>query len=251
MSTKTTESMFLKITKYTLKGLGLLLVFGTIIFFLWRVFSSGNPKELERLTPNAPLRDAVLAAEEAESDLTIWTQYQKDSITSVVDKNYGYFAITDAKFIDEAGQVQVLFRYNNITIRHLQEDYGLPAMPDRDEELYDVTLYVVYDLTPENTEDNAGNIPEAVHGVRYHASFSKADRKNLYNYRKLVFDGVDLTPEEHPILAVYVDIYYKEDIDYTKDSYGTLPIYFYDGEKEAYEPGKKEMAAIRNYKDAD
>ncbi len=247
MSKKTTESTFLKITKFTLKALGLILVFGTIIFFLWRVFSSGNPSKLEDLTPNAPLRDAALAAEARGKTLAVLTQYQKDNITSVPDKNYGYFGVTDAKFIPDADQVQVLFRYNNSTIRHLKEDYALSEMPDRDDELYDVTLYVVYDLTPDITSDNAGNIPEAVRGVRYHATSTVADKKNLYNFRKLVFDNVDLTPEEHPILAVYVDFYYVGDLNYEKDAYGTLPLYFYDSEWETYEPGRKEMEAIRAF----
>ncbi len=254
MSIKAPTVSISSILKFILKAIACLVVFGTIIFFIWRVFSSGNPKALERLTPNGPLRDALVAAE-AETDpasgeggtLTVWTQYQKDSITSVPDKNYGYFGITDAKFIPDADQVQILFRYNNSTIRHLKEDYALDEMPNRDDELYDVTLYVVYDLTPDILTDNAGNIPEAVRGVRYHATTSTADKKNLYNYRKLVFDGVDLTPEENPILAIYVDFYYIGDIDYEKDSYGTLPIYFYDAEWEVYEAGSKELAAIRDY----
>ncbi len=248
MSIKTTESPFLKISKFVLKAVGLVAVFGTIVFFLWRVFSSGNPKEMERLTPNAILHDAYVAAEAGEGEgLTVWTQYQSDYITSVPDKNYGYFAITDAKFIPEADQVQILFRYNNSTIRNLKEDYNLAEMPDRDDDLYDVTLYAVYDLTPENQEDNAGDIPEAVRGVRYHATLSVSDRKNLYNYRKLVFDGVDLTPEDQPLLAIYVDFYYKEDIDYEQDSYGTLPIYFYDAEWETYELGDAEAEGIRDF----
>ncbi len=247
MSVKTTEATPLKVIKFILKAFGLILVFGTIIFFLWRVFSSGNPSELEALTPNASLHDAAMRAEEKGESLLVLKQYQKDNITAVPDKNYGYFGVTDAKFIPDADQVQVLFRYNNSTIRHLKEDYALPELPARTEELYDVTLYVVYDLTPEITSDNAGDIPEAVKGVRYHATTSIADQKNLYNFRKLVFDHVDLTPEEHPVLAVYVDFYYKGDIDYEKDAYGTLPLYFYDTEWEEYEPGKKEMEAIREF----
>ncbi len=247
MSAKTTDSAFLKITKFTLKALGIVLVFGTIIFFLWRVFSSGNPKDLENLTPNAPLRDALLAAEERGEDLLVNTQYQKDNITAVPDKNYGYFGITDAKFIPDAEQVQVLFRYNNSTIRHLKEDYRLSEMPDRDDDLYDVTLYIAYDLTPDVTTDNEGDIPGAVVFERYHATTSIAEKKNLYNFRKLVFDDVDLTPKEYPILAVYVDFYYTEDVDYNKEPYGTLPLYFHDVEWEAYEIGKKESEAIRAF----
>ena len=249
MSTKTTDSTAAKIVKIVLKAFGLLLVFGTIGFFLWRVFSSGNPKSLERLTPNAALRDATIAAEEAGESLTVRYQYQQDYITSVVDKNYGYFAVTDSKFIPEAKQVQVLFRYNNSTIRHLKEDYKLDAMPNRNDDLYDVTLYVLYDLTPDVESDNDGRTPEAVKAVRYHATSSTAGKKNLYNYRKLVFDGVEQTDESLPLLAVYVDFYYVGDVDYEKEAYGALPLYLYTDIWDAYEPSGAEMKAIREYKD--
>ena len=249
MSTKTTESKTAKVIKIVLKVFCLLLVFGTTAFFLWRVFSSGNPKSLERLTPNAALRDACLAADEAGETLTVRYQFQEDYITSVVNKNYGYFAVTDTKFIPDAKQVQVLFRYNNSTIRHLKEDYKLPELPDRDEELYDVTLYVLYDLTPDVESDNDGKTPEAVKAVRYHATSSEAGKKNLYNFRKLVFDGVEQTDEDLPLLAVYVDFYYVGDVDYEEEAYGALPLYLYTDIWDPYEPSKAEWEAIRNYSD--
>ena len=49
MSTATTESTAAKVIKIILKVLCLILIFGTTAFFLWRVFSSGNPKSLERI----------------------------------------------------------------------------------------------------------------------------------------------------------------------------------------------------------
>ncbi len=247
MSNPTTDSLGLRIVKYTVKAIGLILVFGTIIFFLWRVFTSGNPKDLERLTPNAPLRDALVAAEADGQPLTVHTQYMENYITSVPDKNYGYFGITDAKFIPGADQVQVLFRYNNSTIRHLVEDYGLDKTPDRNDRLYDVTLYVAYDLTPDNAADNSGDYPDAIRYERYHATSEDSDKKNLYNFRKLVFDGVTLDDPTLPVLAVYVDFYYVGDLDYNKEAYGTLPIYFHDGAWEEYEPSRSELTAIREY----
>ncbi len=245
MRAKTTESKGLKIAKITLKTIGMTIVFGTIIFFLWRVFTSGNPADMERLTANAPLRDAYLAAEAEGRELTVYTQYQENYITSVQGKNYGYFAVTDAKFIEEANQIQVLFRYNNSTIRHLVEDYGLSETPDRDENLYDVTLYVAYDITPDDLTDNDGNDPESVKFVRYFPSSQEGARKNLYNFRKLVFDGVDMTVTDNPVLAVYVDIYYKDDVDYDQESYGTLIIYDYATQCDAYEMSKKEIEALK------
>ncbi len=248
MRTQMTESLWLKITKYILKAIGIILVFGTIGFFLWRVFASGNPKAMEQLTPNAPLRDAYLAAEAAGEELTVYTQHQENYITSVQGKNYGYFGITDAKFIEEANQIQILFRYNNSTIRHLKEDYALAETPNRDEILYDVTLYVAYDLTPDISSDNDGNDPESVKFVRYFPTSQESDRKNLYNFRKFVFDGVDMTATDNPVLAVYVDIYYKEDVNYEEESYGTLIIYDYAAECEPYEMSKEEIEALKTLK---
>ncbi len=247
MSSKTTEAPAARILKYVLKAAALMIVFGTIVFFLWRVFSSGNPRALERLTPNGALRDACIAVEAEGGTLTVLTQFQEDYITSVPDKNYGYFAVTDAKFLPEAKQVQVLFRYNNSTIRHLKEDYGLAEMPDRDEDLYDVTLYAAYDLTPDVASDNDGKDLSSVKFVRYHATSSTADRKNLYNYRKFIFDGVEQTDEDLPLLAVYVDFYYVGDIDYAEEAYGALPLYFYTEVWDTYEPSDKELSAIRNF----
>lgn len=243
-SNPTTDSTMVRVAKFTVKGVGLLLVFGTIIFFLWRVFSSNNPKDLEKLTPNKPLHDAYMAAEAEGGGLSVLTQYQKDFITSDVEKNYGYFAVTDTKFIPGANQVQVLFRYNNSTIRHLVEDYALTETPGRDERLYDVTLYIIYDLTPEDTSDNSVEHPDAIKAVRYHASSETKATQNLYNFRKLVFDGVDL---DSPMLVIYADFYYVGDLDYEKEAYGSLPLYFHDLAWDDYDLSKSEREDIENF----
>ncbi len=238
-------NLFYKIVKYTVKAIGLTLVFGTTIFFLWRVFSSGNPAGMEDLAVNGPVHEAWQAAVAEGQELTIYAQEQ-DHITRA-EHNYSYFAITDVKFVEEASQVQVLLRYNNSTIRHLVEDYQLPTMPERAEELYDVTLYVAYDLTPDVHTDDDGNDPASVKFVRYHATSHTADQKNLYNYRRFIFDGVDMTVTDNPVLAVYVDIYYKDDIDYEKDSYGTLIIYDYASERVPYQITKKDLEKLESF----
>ncbi len=245
MSTKPHDSLLYKIAKYTVKAIGLVLVFGTTAFFLWRIFSSGNPKSMEGIAVNEPLYTAWQTAEAQDQALTIYAQDQ-DHITRA-EHNYSYFAVTDVKFIEEANQVQVLFRYNNSTIRHLVEDYDLPSTPDRAEDLYDVTLYVAYDLTPDDHSDDDGNAPESVRFVRYHATDCTADQKNLYNYRKFTFDGVDMTVTDNPVLAVYVDVYYKEAIDYDVDSYGTLIIYDYAAERIPYELSKSDLEALAEF----
>lgn len=239
----------LQIVKYIGKGVALVVVFGTIALLLWRIFSSGDPQAVKSLMVDDHLR-AVYAADE-DGKLTAYWQ-ENDNITRVAKKNNGYFSVRRGLFIDEADQVQVTFRYNNSTLRHLKEDYKLDVIPGRDEDMYDVSLVVVYDLTPDDDSDNGIDATEHQEGaVRIERFFPDEDmtesyRHNVYNYRKFVFNGVDITDAEAPVLFVFVDIYYKGDIDYEKDSYGTLPIYDYTrkSQNKAYPLTRKDKAAL-------
>ena len=198
-------------------------------FLLWRICSAADPASMKGLSVNESIHEAYVANGE---ELTIFTQEQ-NSITRA-ENNYGYFAVTNHVFIPEANQVQLVFRYNNSTIRALKEDYALEQTPSRDDTLYDVTLLLAIDLTPENSEDNAGNDPSSVRFVRVHATGEpEAEKTALYNYRRFVFDvgesGEDLGAllDSGLLLAVYTDIYYVEDCHYENTPYGTLCLYDY------------------------
>jgi hypothetical protein len=245
MSEHIREALPVKIARLTVKAVGYLLVFGTIIFFIWRAFfSTAVPAEVKYISPNDTLRAAYLAAKEQGQELTVFFQESQYDTTTVRDKNYSYFTAKDARFIVEADQVQILFRYNNATIRHLVEDYALTEVPDRAEDLYDVTLYVAYDLTPGDVTDNAGNDPDSVKFVRYHATSSEPAQSLMYNYRRMTFDGVDTTVTENPVLAVYVDVYYLGDLNYEAEPYGTICIYDYMAENTYGTLNEKEIAAL-------
>ena len=59
------EPLFIRIMKITVKAIGLTLVFGTIVFFLWRAFiSTIIPGEVDGLAVNPILHAAWLEAEE-------------------------------------------------------------------------------------------------------------------------------------------------------------------------------------------
>ena len=245
MSEPIHESLPVKIARLTVKSIGLLLVFGTIIFFIWRAFfSTVIPSEVRSLAPNPALKEAYETALAEGKELTVFYQESQYDTTTVRDKNYSYFSAKEARFIVEANQVQILFRYNNATIRHLVEDYGLAELPDRADELYDVTLYVAYDLTPDDITDNAINDPASVKFVRYHATSSTPATSLLYNYRRMTFDGLDMTVSENPVLAVYVDVYYLGDVNYEEDPYGTICIYDYLAENTYGTLDKKEIASL-------
>ena len=222
----------IRITGRVIKYLFFLLIFTVIGLLLWRVFSAGDPDSMKQITPNEAL---CAAYEEKGEELVLFRQEQR-TITSAED-NYGYFSVTECLFIPEANQIQLVFRYNNSTLRSLAQDYELAEVPSREADLFDVSLTVATDLTPEQTEDNAGNDPEAVSFTRVHASQVLSDTKNMYNYRRMVFelDGAELDLEalldSGELLAVYADIYYNEDIQYEEPAYGTLCLYDYLSEK--------------------
>ena len=202
------------------KHLFSLLIFAICCILLWRVFFSAQiPGNIKTMSPN----DTLCAAYDQYGDELI-LRYQEQSTITRAERNYGYFSVERAVFIPQANQVQIIFRYNNSTIRHLAEDYGLEDLPSKDEELFDVTLVKTTDLTPDNKEDNL--LPETLRHDRYFPSETVVRETTLlYTYYRYTFDGVtvdDLTD------GVLIDVYYNQDVDYDQKAYGTLCIYHYE-----------------------
>ena len=127
-------------------------------------------------------------------------------------------------------------RYNNSTLKSISEDLGLPEH-SRDEDIFDVVVTVMYDLTPDNKDDNSGEKLDTVKRVQYTASSSEKAQKNLYNYKRYTFDGIKITDD---VLAVYVDIYYDRDVKAS----GTLAIYDYRYPKKDYTLTQADVNAI-------
>ncbi len=217
-------------------------------FLLWRIFSSSPPDSMETLSVN----ESIVEAYENDGELYIFRQEQ-NSITRA-ENNAGYFSVTRAVFLPEANQIQVVLRYNNSTIKHLAEDYGLESTPDRSEDLYDVNLFFSVDLTPENTDDNATVAEGATRTFRCKSRLVRSEEKNLYNYRMFVFDldecGEDLSAllDSGLLLAVYADVYYVEDMDLNETAYGTLCLYDYITDIEELELSSEDKKAIKERK---
>ena len=218
-----------RITGNLLKACVWCVVAGVILVLLWRIFSSGTPTSLKALTPNAPLAEAY---EENGGKLYMFKQDHQNVTTAA--RNYGYFGFSDYYIIPEANQIQIVFRYNNSTIRALAEDESLAEVPSKEAELFDVSLVLQTDLTPENTEDNGGNVEGAVEFTRFFPVEALTERKttSLYNYFRYVFifdeeHDLEAMLESGELLAIYADVYYNEKIDYDATSYGTLFLYDY------------------------
>ncbi len=198
------------------KGLFALFVVLVNAVILWRVlFSESMPGSIKTLLPTESLSAAY--AEQGEA-LTL--RYQEQASVTRADGNAGYFSIPQCVFIPEARQVQLVFRYNNSTLRNLAKDYALPEVPSRDGTYFDVTLVTTTDLTPDDPDDNINS--EALSSKRYHHAKVIRDTTALYTYYRYVFEDISV---EELTVGVFADIYYTEDLDYDRKAYGTLCLY--------------------------
>ena len=242
-------SIVFKILKKTVVLLFSCLIAFVCGFLLWRIFSSGDPSSMKVISANDRLCEAYSQKGE---ELYMFRQEQR-SITSG-ENNYGYFSITDHVIIPDANQIQTVFRYNTSTLEKTAEDFGLDSVPLRGDEVYDVTVLVAIDLTPDVKEDNSGNDPASVKFVRCHGKMTLSDTKNLYNYRRFVFQlddaDIDLRDliEKELLLAIYADICYKGAIDYDKP-YGTLCLYDFASENVRVKLDRKDEKALEEYSD--
>lgn len=229
-----------RIAGFIFKAVCTLVIAAIVILLLWRMIDNNNdPREMDTVIGNTLLADAY-----AEKGDSLNTYYQEQSKFTRGENNYGYFAITQSLIIEDIDQIQFVFRYNNSTLKHTAEDYSLPSIPSRDEDVYDVTVTVMYDLTPENKDDNDGKTKDAVSFERFFASDMVSAKKTLYNYRKFVFDGIVI---DDSVIAVYADFYYVGDLDYDKTPYGSLLIYHEDEENIDYRLTRNDKAAIETY----
>lgn len=230
-----------RIAGFIFKAICTLVILLVIGLLVWRIVDSKiTPKAVKTLIPNEKLCQAY---DKYGDELTMFYQEQNEyTQRKGENENYGYFANEGTVFIKEAEQVQFILRYNNSTLKYTAERFKLDAEPTRDENAFDVSLVIMYDLTPDNKDDNDGKTPEAVKYERIQPSQEPLKhQKTLYNYRKYIFDGVKI---DDSVLAVYIDVYYAGEVDYEKQAYGTLMLYSYNEENITYNLSSSDKKAI-------
>ena len=213
-----------------IKFLFVCLVLTVCVFMGWRIFSTGIPSDIKPLLPDNELREAYA---EKGDELYIFEQ-KYDDITRA-ERNSGYFAVPEAVFIPEIDQAQIVFRYNNSTIRRVAEDLSLDPVPDREQKLFDVSLVFYIDLTPEDDTDNDDLSSAGLKKIRVKPSAEKCERTTLYNFYRYSFDledaeePIDMSAlmEEGLLIAVHAEFYYGDEPDYEKTPYGALSLYYH------------------------
>ena len=216
-----------------------LFIFSICGILIWRVFISAKiPKSIDTLVPNAKLTEAY---EATDGNLTL--RYQELSTISRSTDRYGYFSVPSYVFIQEAEQVQVVFRYNNSTILHLQEDYGLEKTPEKSQHLFDVSLVIAVDPTPSDRTDESDKSPLETKRI-FPSCEPIREETALYTFYRYVFDGVSV---EDITDSIYLDVYYVEDMDLDAEAYGTLCLYDYKTETIPAKLSKADIKAIETY----
>lgn len=214
------------------------LILGVNGIIFWRFCSAGIPKKVKYIEPNYILAGAYVTA---DGNLSAFRQEQA-SITRGA-KNAGYFSVVSCTFFPEVGQVQILFRYNKSTLKHLAEDKGLDAIPEKSGTHFDVTLLRTTDRTPADKTDNLD--PETLSSDRYFASSEPVREETaIYTYFRYTFDGVWI---EDNTDGVFVDVYWLGDKDYSAPAYGTLCIWDSESENIPVKLSASERRALESF----
>ncbi len=187
-----------KVFKITFKTviLGIsLFIYG---FFMFRLCTMDDPKEMQKILWNDVNRAAYAA------DPAGFEAYDQEPDTIITPN--GTFWISGVVHLPDANQIQITIKFNDSTRDHLKEWLKKKELADDSfavpEEPFDYSLI-----------DN--------NGVRYHPSSVATATKQNYNYRRLVFENIDM----NTVTDLYADMYYLGDIDYAAAPYGSLKVW--------------------------
>ncbi len=233
------------------KFLILCIVITVIILLIWRVTTTGMPDGIEDLAPNAKLKAAYAQSVKNGKELYMFEQ-EYDPLSR--GNTAGYFGVPEVSFIPSANQAQIVFRYNNSTIKSLATDYSLKAIPEREAELFDVSLLLYVGERPKDTSEDISKDESTLQTIRIKPSKgAKRENTSLYNFYRYTFDFENAsTPvslkellASEQLVAIHVQIYYNADVDYAKNPYGALCIYDYRHINKTVELNSDEEEALK------
>lgn len=128
--------------------------------------------------------------------------FTQTPITPYDNEEKGHFFFNSFLCIPDAKQVQVTLRYNDSTLEDIKTDMSLEEVPLGDDSRFSFYL-------------RDGN------GKLYSLSQAGFKHQFVYNYRRLVFDGIEIETSGY----VYLDVYFGEADPETDAPYGSMLIY--------------------------
>lgn len=189
-----------KIIKKTLLYTLRIASFFVIALLFWRIFSGGDPKSMQKFLWT---EETIESYQNDPDSFKAYYYRHKDNLTTD-----GKFAASYVYYVPSEKQIQITLRYNDSTLEKLMRDYSLSDVPTEEPFVFVLT-------------DGSGK--------NYTEYKYVSDTKNMYNYRRLVFDGIDFEPlivDELPYNATEDEV--KEFKNNTKDKYIHLKVYYKD-----------------------
>lgn len=168
-----------RIIERTLAIAALCIVFGIILFMTVRLIRSQVPGSMKELVWNGSALEAY-RTEGEELEVRYYPSGDSFSDDSM-------FSISKATYIPSIGQWQATVRYNKRALRYLSADYGLEELPQG--ETYVFML-----------RDNHGNV--------YKDYEYTAASRSEHEYRRVIFDGVDMDD----VTILTLEAYYIGDV---------------------------------------
>ena len=227
-----------------LRWFGVAVIVLVVALMLWRINTLERvPSEMQTLLVNEATHAAYVAHGE---DMMVYTQEKLDPMTTNREA-YGYFWIDQVLIIPEAKQVQVLVKYNNSTLEHLAADYELSSVPAREESILDLSMRIITDTTPNNLEDIEDEktwIQETVQPQEDVVS----GKKDVYNYRKYIFDGVEISSDT---IGLKVDFRFVGAPESEEEPLASLYVYYQLADNVTVKLTKNDIAALNAYQNGE
>ncbi len=186
--------------KRILKGLFIAFVCAFLIFIIARIFLLGDNDTLSELYPTDNAIEAYANGEEFI--------YHKPFESIASD---GYYSANGFIYCKETGEVQITGRYNDSLFSYMD--------------------------APEDTEFT-WKLVDKTNELEWEGKVAKADEKYIYNYRKIIFEDVDIS--ETSELYLFLCWGDKYPLEETKG----LLVHHPGEEFEAYKLTKEEIAAL-------
>lgn len=199
----------MKIVARILRYVLIAAVFAVIAFLLVRIWIFNHYWRLDDVTPTA----AAIAEYVRGDSANVLTNPVHDKLSSTGGKGDGYFAGSALVYFPEEKELQVTVRMNDSTFEKL----GVEEMPELFLKIYENFSYEEEDPVVQTREC---------------ASY-KDDHFWMYSYRRLVFEDVEIGPDNDILVCIA-----REDGD------SELVVHFREQELEKYEFSRSDKKVI-------
>lgn len=170
------------------------IVFGALMI---RLFMSNDPKDSKQFIFT---EDNLAAYEKSGGELKV---IQNTSMNGYLTED-GRFSISQTRYIPSIGEFQATLRFNDSTLEYIAEELGcgVDGLACENGEYFVIVL-----------RDDTG---------RYYGDYKYiVFEKNIYNYCRFVFDGVDM----EGVTDLWADVYRIDAADVSQKPCGSLMLY--------------------------